>query len=105
MDTLFALMLATLATLNVFGGDANYFGCGHSRVNRAQLLSNHFGQMMLISGGNGCCDRVFGIYLSYYFDLWSQRGTALNPGFRLRVALDLSTPTQTPSAVPSQHFD
>lgn len=72
MDTLFALMLATLlvATLNVLGVTL-IISAVVIPASIARLLSNHFGYMMIISGFLGAAISFVGIYLSYYFDIAS----------------------------------
>lgn len=78
MDTLFALMLATLlvATLNVLGVTL-IISAVVIPASIARLLSNHFGQMMVISGAIGAAIAFFGIYLSYYFDIASGASVVL----------------------------
>lgn len=78
MDTLFALMLATLlvATLNVLGVTL-IISAVVIPASIARLLSNHFGQMMVISGVIGAAIAFFGIYLSYYFDIASGASVVL----------------------------
>ncbi len=78
MDTLFALMLATLlvATLNVLGVTL-IISAVVIPASIARLLSNHFGQMMVISGVIGTAIAFFGIYLSYYFDIASGASVVL----------------------------
>ena len=78
MDTLFALMLATLlvATLNVLGVTL-IISAVVIPASIARLLSNHFGQMMVISGVIGAVIAFFGIYLSYYFDIASGASVVL----------------------------
>lgn len=78
MDTLFALMLATLlvATLNVLGVTL-IISAVVIPASIARLLSNHFGYMMIISGILGAAIAFFGIYLSYYFDIASGASVVL----------------------------
>ena len=78
MDTLFALMLATLlvATLNVLGVTL-IISAVVIPASIARLLSNHFGKMMVISGVIGTAIAFFGIYLSYYFDIASGASVVL----------------------------
>lgn len=78
MDTLFALMLATLlvATLNVLGVTL-IISAVVIPASIARLLSNHFGYMMIISGVIGAVIAFFGIYLSYYFDIASGASVVL----------------------------
>lgn len=78
MDTLFALMLATLlvATLNVLGVTL-IISAVVIPASIARLLSNHFGKMMVISGVIGAAIAFFGIYLSYYFDIASGASVVL----------------------------
>lgn len=72
MDTLFALMLATLlvATLNVLGVTL-IISAVVIPASIARLLSNRFGYMMIISGFLGAAIAFIGIYLSYHFDIAS----------------------------------
>jgi ABC-type Mn2+/Zn2+ transport system permease subunit len=78
MDTLFALMLATLlvATLNVLGVTL-IISAVVIPASIARLLSNHFGRMMVISGILGAAISFVGIYLSYYFDIASGASVVL----------------------------
>ncbi len=78
MDTLFALMLATLlvVTLQVLGVTL-IISAVVIPASIARLLSNHFGYMMLISGGLGSVISFAGIYLSYYFDVASGASVVL----------------------------
>ena len=78
MDTLFALMLATLlvVTLQVLGVTL-IISAVVIPASIARLLSNHFGFMMLISGGLGALISFAGIYLSYYFDVASGASVVL----------------------------
>ncbi len=78
MDTLFALMLATLlvATLNVLGVTL-IISAVVIPASIARLLSNHFGYMMIISGVLGAVISFVGIYLSYYFDIASGASVVL----------------------------
>lgn len=78
MDTLFALMLATLlvATLNVLGVTL-IISAVVIPASIARLLSNHFGYMMIISGFLGAAIAFVGIYLSYYFDVASGASVVL----------------------------
>lgn len=78
MDTLFALMLATLlvATLQVLGVTL-IISAVVIPASIARLLSNHFGYMMLISGALGAIISFAGIYLSYYFDIASGASVVL----------------------------
>lgn len=78
MDTLFALMLATLlvATLNVLGVTL-IISAVVIPASIARLLSNHFGKMMVISGLLGAAISFVGIYLSYYFDIASGASVVL----------------------------
>lgn len=78
MDTLFALMLATLlvATLNVLGVTL-IISAVVIPASIARLLSNHFGYMMIISGILGAVIAFIGIYLSYYFDIASGASVVL----------------------------
>lgn len=78
MDTLFALMLATLlvATLNVLGVTL-IISAVVIPASIARLLSNHFGYMMIVSGILGAAIAFVGIYLSYYFDIASGASVVL----------------------------
>ncbi|MBW4577851.1 MAG: metal ABC transporter permease [Aphanothece sp. CMT-3BRIN-NPC111] len=78
MDTLFALMLATLlvATLNVLGVTL-IISAVVIPASIARLLSNRFGYMMVISGVLGAAIAFVGIYLSYYFDIASGASVVL----------------------------
>jgi manganese/iron transport system permease protein/iron/zinc/copper transport system permease protein len=78
MDTLFALMLATLlvATLQVLGVTL-IISAVVIPASIARLLSSHFGYMMLISGIFGAAIAFVGIYLSYYFDIASGASVVL----------------------------
>lgn len=78
MDTLFALMLATLlvATLQILGVTL-IISAVVIPASIARLLSNHFGTMMLLSGGLGAIISFAGIYLSYYLDIASGASVVL----------------------------
>ena len=78
MDTLFALMLATLlvATLNILGVTL-IISAVVIPASIARLLSNHFGYMMIISGTLGAVISFVGIYLSYHFDIASGASVVL----------------------------
>lgn len=78
MDTLFALMLATMlvATLNVLGVTL-IISAVVIPASIARLLSNHFGYMMIISGVLGAAIAFAGIYLSYYLDIASGASVVL----------------------------
>ena len=78
MDTLFALMLATLlvATLNVLGVTL-IISAVVIPASIARLLSNRFSYMMIISGALGAAIAFIGIYLSYYFDIASGASVVL----------------------------
>lgn len=78
MDTLFALMLATLlvATLNILGVTL-IISAVVIPASIARLLSNHFGYMMIISGALGAAISFVGIYLSYHFDIASGASVVL----------------------------
>lgn len=78
MDTLFALMLATLlvATLNILGVTL-IISAVVIPASIARLLSNNFGNMMIISGAMGAAISFFGIYLSYHFDIASGASVVL----------------------------
>ena len=72
MDTLFALMLATLlvATLQVLGVTL-VISAVIIPPSIARLLTNQFGKIMIISAILGAIISFVGIYLSYYFDIAS----------------------------------
>ena len=78
MDTLFALMLATLlvATLNVLGVTL-IISAVVIPASIARLLSNRFGLMMILAGVLGAAIAFLGIYLSYYFDIASGASVVL----------------------------
>jgi ABC-type Mn2+/Zn2+ transport system permease subunit len=78
MDTLFALMLATLlvATLNILGVTL-IISAVVIPASIARLLSNHFGYMMIISGLIGAAISFAGIYMSYYLDIASGASVVL----------------------------
>lgn len=78
MDTLFALMLATMlvATLNVLGVTL-IISAVVIPASIARLLNNHFGYMMIVSGILGAAISFVGIYLSYYFDIASGASVVL----------------------------
>lgn len=78
MDTLFALMLATLlvATLNILGVTL-IISAVVIPASIARLLSNHFGYMMIISGVIGAAISFAGIYMSYYLDIASGASVVL----------------------------
>ncbi len=78
MDTLFALMLATLlvATLNILGVTL-IISAVVIPASVARLLSDHFGYMMFISGFLGAAIAFIGIYLSYYLDIASGASVVL----------------------------
>ena len=78
MDTLFALMLATLlvATLQVLGVTL-IISAVVIPASIARLLNNRFGYIMLISGFLGAAIAFVGIYLSYYFDIASGASVVL----------------------------
>ncbi|HEY9874170.1 MAG TPA: metal ABC transporter permease [Candidatus Obscuribacterales bacterium] len=78
MDTLFALMLATLlvATLNVLGVTL-IISAVVIPASIARLLSNRFGYMIVISGVLGAAIALVGIYLSFYFDIASGASVVL----------------------------
>lgn len=78
MDTLFALMLATLlvATLNVLGVTL-IISAVVIPASIARLLSNRFGYIMIISGSLGTAIAFVGIYLSYYLDIASGASVVL----------------------------
>ncbi|MBD2598133.1 metal ABC transporter permease [Nostoc spongiaeforme FACHB-130] len=78
MDTLFALMLATLlvATLNVLGVTL-IISAVVIPASIARLLSDRFGYIMIISGILGAAIAFAGIYLSYYLDIASGASVVL----------------------------
>ncbi len=78
MDTLFALMLATLlvATLQILGVTL-IISAVVIPASIARLLSNQFGTMMLLSGGLGAIISFVGIYLSYHLDIASGASVVL----------------------------
>jgi manganese/iron transport system permease protein/iron/zinc/copper transport system permease protein len=78
MDTLFALMLATLlvATLNILGVTM-IISAVVIPASTARLLSDRFSYMMLISGGLGAIISLVGVYLSYHFDISSGASVVL----------------------------
>jgi len=78
VDTLFALMLATLlvATLQVLGVTL-VISAVIIPASIARLLSNHFGKIMLLSAVLGAVISFAGIYLSYYFDIASGASVVL----------------------------
>lgn len=78
MDTLFALMLATMlvATLNVLGVTL-IISAVVIPASIARLLSNRFSYMMIISGALGAAIAFIGIYLSYHFDIASGASVVL----------------------------
>lgn len=78
MDTLFALMLATLlvVTLNVLGVTL-IISAVVIPASIARLLSDRFSYMMLISGALGAIISFIGVYLSYHFDIASGASVVL----------------------------
>ncbi|MCP2729035.1 metal ABC transporter permease [Limnofasciculus baicalensis] len=78
MDTLFALMLATLlvVTLNVLGVTL-IISAVVIPASIARLLSDRFSYMMLISGALGAVISFIGVYLSYHFDIASGASVVL----------------------------
>ncbi|WP_413201393.1 metal ABC transporter permease, partial [Nostoc piscinale] len=78
MDTLFALMLATLlvATLNILGVTL-IISAVVIPASIARLLSDRFGYIMIISGILGAAIAFVGIYLSYYLDIASGASVVL----------------------------
>ena len=88
MDTLFALMLATLlvATLQVLGVTL-IISAVVIPASIARLLSHNFGRMMVISGVLGAVIAFFGIYLSYYLDIASGASVVLLSTTVFAVAL------------------
>lgn len=110
MDTLFALMLATLlvATLNVLGVTL-IISAIVIPASIARLLSNHFGRMTIISGVLGAVTAFVGIYLSYYFDIASGASVVLLSTFIFGCSLVwTSLKRRQKRHLPSlhtQHFD
>jgi ABC-type Mn2+/Zn2+ transport system permease subunit len=88
MDTLFALMLATLlvATLNVLGVTL-IISAVVIPASIARLLSDRFSHILVISGLMGMTISFFGIYLSYYFDIASGATVVLLSTFVFAVTL------------------
>ncbi|MBN3942834.1 metal ABC transporter permease [Nostoc sp. NMS9] len=78
MDTLFALMLATLlvATLNVLGVTL-IISAVVIPASIARLISDRFGHIMILSGILGATIAFVGIYLSYYLDIASGASVVL----------------------------
>jgi manganese/iron transport system permease protein/iron/zinc/copper transport system permease protein len=78
MDTLFALMLATLlvATLNVLGVTL-IISAVVIPASIVRLLSDRFGYLMVFSGVLGAVISFVGIYLSYYLDIASGASVVL----------------------------
>ncbi|CBN55704.1 MULTISPECIES: metal ABC transporter permease [Kamptonema] len=78
MDTLFALMLATLlvTTLNILGVTL-IISAVVIPASTARLLSDRFSYIMLISGGLGAAIAFVGVYLSYHFDIASGASVVL----------------------------
>ncbi|HEY9847770.1 MAG TPA: metal ABC transporter permease [Candidatus Caenarcaniphilales bacterium] len=78
MDTLFALMLATLlvATLQVLGVTL-IISAVVIPASIARLLSDRFGTIMISSGILGAVIALVGIYLSYYLDVASGASVVL----------------------------
>jgi ABC-type Mn2+/Zn2+ transport system permease subunit len=78
MDTLFALMLATLlvATLNVLGVTL-IISAVVIPASIARLISDRFGYMMILSAILGAAIAFVGIYISYYLDIASGASVVL----------------------------
>jgi len=78
MDTLFALMLATLlvATLNVLGVTL-IISAVVIPASTVRLLSDRFDHLMIFSGVLGAGISFVGIYLSYYLDIASGASVVL----------------------------
>ncbi|QLE57566.1 metal ABC transporter permease [Nostoc sp. TCL26-01] len=78
MDTLFALMLATMlvVTLNILGVTL-IISAVVIPASIARLLSDRFGYVMIISGILGAAIAFVGIYLSYYLDIASGASVVL----------------------------
>ncbi len=78
MDTLFALMLATLlvSTLNVLGVTL-IISAVVIPASIARLLSDRFSSLLVISGVIGAAIAFLGVYLSYYLDIASGASVVL----------------------------
>jgi len=78
IDTLFALMLATLlvATLNVLGVTL-IISAVVIPASTVRLLSDRFDHLMIFSGVLGSAISFVGIYLSYYLDIASGASVVL----------------------------
>ena len=78
MDVLFALMLAALlvTTLQILGVTM-VISAVVIPASIARLLSDKFSHMIFISAGLGAFFSLFGIYLSYYFDVASGASVVL----------------------------
>lgn len=88
MDTLFALMLATLlvVTLNILGVTL-IISAVVIPASIARLLSDRFSYMMLISGALGAVISFIGVYLSYHFDIASGASVVLLSTFVFALVL------------------
>ncbi len=89
MDVLFALMLAALlvTTLQILGVTM-VISAVVIPASIARLLSDKFSHMIFISAGLGAFFSLFGIYLSYYFDIASGASVVLlsTMGFTAAIA-------------------
>lgn len=89
MDILFALMLAALlvTTLQILGVTM-VISAVVIPASIARLLSDRFSYMIFISAALGAFFSLFGIYLSYYFDIASGASVVLlsTLGFSLALA-------------------
>ncbi|MGB3292331.1 MAG: metal ABC transporter permease [Phormidesmis sp.] len=92
MDVLFALMLAALlvTTLQILGVTM-VISAVVIPASIARLLSDRFSHMMFISAGLGAFFSLFGIYLSYYFDIASGASVVLLSTLGFAIALTWSS--------------
>jgi ABC-type Mn2+/Zn2+ transport system permease subunit len=88
MDTLFALMLATMlvVTLNILGVTLIISGVVIP-ASIARLICDRFGYMMILSGILGSIISFAGIYLSYYLDVASGASVVLLSTFLFACVL------------------
>lgn len=88
MDILFALMLAALlvTTLQVLGVTM-VISAVVIPASIARLLSDKFSHMIFISAGLGAFFSLFGIYLSYYFDVASGASVVLLSTIGFAIAI------------------
>ncbi|NJM98627.1 MAG: metal ABC transporter permease [Phormidesmis sp. RL_2_1] len=95
MDVLFALMLAALlvTTLQILGVTM-VISAVVIPASIARLLSDRFSHMIFISAGLGGFFSLFGIYLSYYFDIASGASVVLLSTLGFAVALTWSSLVQ-----------